>query len=469
MAPRQPGAIAARNLASSRTAIGSGRWHIFLALALGVVLFSSTIATLPQVILFWQTGVRGGLEGGGIGFRIFREGSWAATVLLFAWALLIRKLQPHGRSTAILAASLLFLLSLSVVAWSTVAKDVNVLIQLLGLRLLTYVPAIWMGYILMKSSPERSMRVLDKILRVFLAIQFSISIIQNIVGAGALKNARDLLGVRTFGTFANVNQFSAVMIASAILILATAHVRSKRKTLLWLAGCAIFALMSGSRTGTVTTLFLLSYTWLEGMQIGPTIRILAYALSPVLVISAVFYFGAEAFTGREDVDPLENNRIVIWTWVADTVENPGELLFGDGLGYGTASYVMLGNAGLIEMDREERRYVVDIGDVLTGNTHSTYLTLFVNFGIGSLLLFGWLLLGVWSSKHRYQRVIVVGVLLVSVPKSLIESFPAIFITFLALGIVLAAPAIQQSTLGGKRKHAAPPRSHSGLGALQLGH
>jgi len=425
------------------------RWSNYLAIALGIVLFSSTIATLPQVILFWQTGLRDGIASGGIGLRIFREASWAATMLLFAWALFLGKIRPHGRSTATLVAACIGLCALSVVAWSTIVKDVNVLVQILGLRLLTYVPAIWIGYVLMKSSPDRSMRILDKALQLFLALQSVVCAIQSTVSAGKLWNARDFLGVRAFGTFANVNQLSAAMVGVALFVLATAHVRSRRKTLLLLGVCFVLALMSGSRTGTVTTLFLLSYTWLEGIRIDPVYRILAYAVSPVLVMACVVYFGSAAFTGRQDVNPLENNRFVIWSWVAETVSDPGELLFGDGLGYGTTSYAMLGNAGLIDVNVVSRKYVIDIGEVLTGNTHSTYLTLLINYGTLGLLLFGWLLVAVWSSSHRYQRVVVIGVLLVSVPKSLVESFPAIFLTYLALGIVLAAPPLKQTSLRGQ--------------------
>ena len=449
------------------TALGSVRWPSYLAVALGIVLFTSTIAMLPQVILFWQTGARSGLSAG-LGLRILREVSWAATLLLFTWALFFGKIRPHGHRGALLAATCIGLCALSVVVWSTVVKDVNGLVQILGLRLLTYVPAVWVGYVLMKDSPERSMRVLDKALRLFLAVQFSISLVQNVVSAGALSNQRGLLGTRSFGTFSNVNQFSAAAVGAAALLLATSHVRSRRKTLFWLGVCFALAVMSGSRTGMVTTLFMLSYAWLEGIRIDPIVRILAYTVSPVLVLAAVVYFGSAGFTGRTAVNPLEDSRFVIWSWVEETISDPGEVLFGDGLGYGTSAYNILSDAGLIDATVVHRKFLSSPGEMLSGNTHSSYLTLLTNYGIGGLLLFGWLLVAVWKRAHRYRRVIVLGVLMVSIPKSMVESFPGTFLVYLAMGIVLAAPFIRQPSLWGRRDRTGERGGRPGSEAFQLG-
>ncbi len=437
-----------RSAISRQATLASVRWPSYIAVALGVVLFTSTIAMLPQMMLFWQTGVRSGLAGG-IGFRLFREGSWALTLILFAGALFYGKIRPHGYRTALLATVCIGLCALSVVVWSSVVKDVNILVQILGLRLLTYVPAVWIGYVLMKASPERSMRVLDKALLLFLAVQLFVCIVQNATNAGALYNSRNVIGVRSFGTFANVNQFAAVTVGAAVLLLATYHVRSRRKTLIWLGICFVLAVMSGSRTGMVTTLFVLAFAWLDGTRVDAIVRGFAYTISPVLVLAGVVYMGSEAFTGRENSDPFANNRLVIWSWLGDTISGPGELLLGDGLGYSTTAYNMLGNAGYIDVELGDRRYAFT-SDVLTGNTHSTWVTLFSNFGIGGPLLFGWLLVAAWKRAHHFRNVIVVGVILVTIPKSLVESFPAIFLVYLALGIVLAVPPIQKPLLPGPK-------------------
>jgi O-Antigen ligase len=389
------------------------RFEKDLPILLFVLVCTSTLASLPQVESAWK-GVKEVYGEQDFGLRILRE---LMLLVLIAYSFFEPRFWRGALSSTVFA--LLGIVATYVLfeVGYALYLDLPLVVPIAGLRVFEYLPLAMIGFVSRRlDAVETVVYRFAHYLRYYVALQAMLAIAQAL-WAPPLFGVSLLGGGRPFGTFVSPNLFGAAMATCALLF---SIVPGMRK---WLAVSLFLALLSGSRTALISSLLVVYFQLYAATR--PRDRWALVMPTPILAVGALILASSPLLSGRDDADPTEDGRIVLWQHIfSEYIHGPIDLLFGWGLGLSSNTINVLFGA-------EHFKGQFD--------SDSLYLFLLNGYGLVGLLAYIFFL---WvttrMSTHPNKGLVVMFIFVAGLTFNMWEYFPQNAILMFLWGTVLGA-------------------------------
>ena len=374
------------------------------------LVFTSVIATLPQVLSLWD-GAK--LQESDRGLRLLREGMLGVTVV---WLLF----QPDYRALlwrpAVAGIVGLLMVYAAFETLHALARDLPLVVPLSGLRVFQYLPLLFAGMMCARRPQGReTFDAFAGYLRVFVVLQGLIALNQAF-NSPPVYGVSFLGGGRPWGTFTGPNPFGAALAACALVFAySTRHDRGR-----WVFLSSAVAVLSGSRTAVIGVLLIVTY--LGYRRLPPLGRWGALMAGPFLLPAALWLASSDVVSGRN----IEGEgRIEGWLHHLHNLQNGWDLAFGWGLGLGSNTVTML-----YGKDAFPGQFIAD----------GLYMFLLSGYGLVGVLAYLGLVIYSWArSRHPDRLLLFSYVLLAGVAFNAWEVFPQNALLMFLWGWVLGFP------------------------------
>lgn len=411
MAPANAASVPRSWSRPSHTRAGDAGADIPLSRLLFALVFTSVIATLPQVLALWD-GAK--LEESDRGLRLLREGMLGVTIVWLVF-------QPDYRALlwrpAVAGSVGLLMVYAAFETLHALARDLPLVVPLSGLRVFQYLPLLFAGMMCaQRPHGGQTFDVFAGYLRVFVVLQGLIALNQAF-NSPPVYGVSFLGGGRPWGTFTGPNPFGAALAACALVFAYSG--RHDRARWVFLSGAV--AVLSGSRTAVIGVLLIVAY--LGYRRLPPLGRWGALIAGPFLLPAALWLASSDVVSGRN----IEGEgRIEGWQHHLDNLQNGWDLAFGWGLGLGSNTVTML-----YGKDAFPGQFIAD----------GLYMFLLSGYGLVGVLAYLGLVIYSWArSKHPDRMLLFSYVLLAGVAFNAWEVFPQNALLMFLWGWVLGYPS-----------------------------
>lgn len=381
-----------------------------LSRLLFALVFTSVIATLPQVLSVWD-GAK--LDESDRGLRLMREGMLGVTIVWLVFQADYRAILLRPAVAGSLAALIVYA---AFETLNALARGLPLVVPLTGLRIFQYLPLLFAG--MMLANRPHGNDAFDRFagyLRVFVAVQGLIALNQAF-NSPPVYGVSFLGGGRPWGTFTGPNPFGAALAACALVYAFS----TRRDRGWWVMASAAVAMLSGSRTAVIGVLLIVAYL---GYRRLPTLgRWGALLAAPFLLPGALWVASSNVISGRN----IESEgRIEGWREHLDNIQNGFDLAFGWGLGLGSNTVTVL-----YGKDAFPGQFIAD----------GLYMFLLSGYGLLGVLAYLALVAYCWARAAHPDRLLLFSyVLLAGVAFNAWEVFPQNALLMFLWGWVLGHP------------------------------